>query len=86
MHSQAHRWAPSEPASPADALLTPQQTADYTGLAITTLQRQRTEGTGPKFVKLGKRRVAYRLADVQTWLEERVARSTADARSRGLAT
>ena len=65
-------------------LLTPRQAAAYTGLAITTLQRQRTEGTGPKFVKIGKRRVGYRLADLLNWLDARVTNSTADARSRGL--
>ena len=67
-----------------DELLTPRQTAAYTGLGLATLQRQRTEGTGPKFVKLGKRRIAYRVVDVRTWLQGRVAESTADARIRGL--
>jgi predicted DNA-binding transcriptional regulator AlpA len=85
MQSQAHPSAPPEPACPGSVLLTPQQTAAYTGLAIATLQRQRTEGTGPKFVKLGKRRVGYRLADLEAWLDGRVAESTADARVRGLA-
>ena len=68
-----------------DALLTPQQAAAYTGLAIATLQRQRSEGSGPRFVKLGRRRVGYRLADVRAWLDSRVASSTADARVRVLA-
>ncbi len=65
-------------------LLNPQQTAEYTGLTVPTLQRLRTEGTGPCFIKLGKRRVAYRLSDIRSWLDERVAASTADARDRGL--
>jgi predicted DNA-binding transcriptional regulator AlpA len=69
----------------ADQLLTPNQASAYIGLAVATLQRQRTEGTGPRFIKLGKRRVAYRTADLQAWIEGRVAASTADARVRGLA-
>jgi predicted DNA-binding transcriptional regulator AlpA len=67
------------------SLLTPDQAAAYMGLAVATLQRQRTEGTGPRFIKLGKRRVAYRAVDLQAWLDGRVADSTADARVRGLA-
>lgn len=69
-----------------DELLTPQQAAAYLGLQTATLQRQRTEGTGPPFVRVSKRRVAYRAADLRNWLETRVAQSTADARVRGLAT
>jgi len=80
MHAQH-----SQPATPAAQLLTPDQAAAYMGLAVATLQRQRTEGTGPRFIKLGKRRVAYREADLLAWLEGRVADSTADARVRGLA-
>jgi predicted DNA-binding transcriptional regulator AlpA len=67
-----------------DPILNPQQTADYIGSSVPTLQRFRTEGTGPRFIKLGKRRVAYRLSDIRSWLDERVAASTADARDRGL--
>lgn len=82
-HHFARSDAPDERAG--STLLTPRQAAAYTGLAIATLQRQRTEGTGPKFVKIGKRRVGYRLTDLLAWLDARVANSTADARVRGLA-
>lgn len=68
-----------------DDLLTPRQAAACLGLTYPTLQRQRTEGTGPKFIKVGKRRVAYRASDLQAWIQSRVANSTADARVRGLA-
>ena len=68
-----------------EALLTPNQAAATLGLAAATLQRHRTDGTGPKFIKLGKRRVAYRVVDLQAWVDGRVAGSTADARVRGLA-
>jgi hypothetical protein len=47
-------------------------------------QRYRSEGGGPKF-KIGKRRVGYRVSDLQAWLDARVAQSPADARARGLA-
>jgi predicted DNA-binding transcriptional regulator AlpA len=67
-----------------DDLLTPRQAAAYLRLSVATLQRHRTNGTGPKFLKLG-RKVAYRAVDLQLWIETRVAASTADARVRGLA-
>jgi predicted DNA-binding transcriptional regulator AlpA len=67
-----------------DVLLNPHQTAERLGLTEASLQRMRTEGRGPTFVKVGKRRVAYRATDIARWLEERIATSTADARQRGL--
>ena len=43
-----------------------------------TAQRWRTEGTGPAFVRLGKRRIVYRVADVEQWLAQRTFASRAD--------
>jgi hypothetical protein len=53
-----------------------------------TAQRWRACGGGPPFIRLGKRRVAYRVADVEGWLAQRtfsshaeeLARSAVDAR------
>jgi predicted DNA-binding transcriptional regulator AlpA len=50
-----------------------------------TLQRWRSEGGGPRFCKIGPRRIGYRIADLDKWVNDRVAESTADARVRGLA-
>ena len=47
-----------------------------------TLERWRTTGEGPTFVKLG-RRVAYRLSDLQGFVEGRTRQHTAD-RARAL--
>ncbi|MBL8845466.1 MAG: AlpA family phage regulatory protein [Hyphomicrobium zavarzinii] len=83
--TSAARVAAVVPLDPApDPILSPQQTAEYIGLTIPTLQRQRTDGTGPRFLKLGARKVGYRLSDIRSWLDERVAASTADARDKGL--
>jgi predicted DNA-binding transcriptional regulator AlpA len=68
----------------ADVLLNPHQAAEHLGLTEASLQRMRTEGRGPSFVKVGKRRIAYRSSDIARWVEERLATSTADARRRGL--
>lgn len=82
--SPARLTTSSDQPGAEDLLFTPDQAANYTGLTKPTLQRHRTNGTGPNFIKLGKRRIAYRLSDIKAWLDTRVAASTADARERGL--
>lgn len=47
------------------------------GLAPAILETLRSRGGGPPFVKLG-RRVVYRREDLDSWLEERVRKSTSD--------
>ena len=59
-------------------LLTQPETAEETRLSERTLERHRLAGTGPKFVRLG-RRVLYRLADVEEWIAENICRSTSEA-------
>lgn len=41
------------------------------GIRSRTAQRWRTTGDGPAFVRLGPRRVAYRLSDCEKWAAER---------------
>lgn len=45
-----------------------------------TLQRWRTEGSGPPYSLLGPRRIAYDLNEVEAWLRGRTVKSTAAAR------
>jgi predicted DNA-binding transcriptional regulator AlpA len=54
------------------------QAAGVLGLAPSTLAKLRLSGDGPVYCKLG-RRVVYRRADLEAWLESRVARDTSDA-------
>ena len=64
-------------------LLTPQEFAvDYCRrgperAALKWAARLRQDGTGPKFVKVG-RQVRYRLSDVLEWLEANTFSSTSD--------
>lgn len=51
-----------------------------------TAQRWRATGGGPPFVRLGRRRVVYRVADVERWLAERTFAHRADELVRQLAT
>jgi predicted DNA-binding transcriptional regulator AlpA len=62
----------------ASTLLTQVEAADFLRLSPRTLERQRTAGTGPKFVKAG-RRVLYRSAELEAWTEKRTFGSTAEA-------
>ena len=61
-----------------NGLLNERQVAKLTGRAVTTLQKDRVDGTGCAFVKLGKRMVRYRIEDVQEWIASNLRRSTSD--------
>lgn len=57
-------------------VLTEQEAAPQVGLAVSTLQKLRVNGGGPRFLKLG-RSVRYREEDLTEWLAARVVNSTA---------
>jgi predicted DNA-binding transcriptional regulator AlpA len=56
-----------------DRLLTEKELAPWLGVSLPTLQRMRSKGGGPRFIKLSLRRVAYRPSDVEAWLAARTA-------------
>jgi predicted DNA-binding transcriptional regulator AlpA len=58
-------------------LLTVTQVSEIIGRSVSTLEKDRLEGGGPPYVKMG-RLVRYRPADVRAWLSERVRRSTSE--------
>lgn len=49
--------------------------AKHLGLAVSTLEKMRVYGDGPRFVKLG-RSVRYRICDLEAYLAGRVVEST----------
>ncbi|HEY0113383.1 MAG TPA: helix-turn-helix domain-containing protein [Allosphingosinicella sp.] len=51
--------------------------ASQLGLSASTLNKWRTQGRGPRFVKLG-RTVCYRLSDLEAWLQDQVRSSTSE--------
>jgi len=51
-------------------LLTTEELAKLLGMATYTLHKYRTQGLGPKYVKLG-RLVRYNIDDVQEWINEK---------------
>ena len=50
-------------------LLTEQEVAGLLNIAVKTVQNWRWKGEGPRAVKLGKRAVRYRRADVEAFIE-----------------
>ena len=66
---------------PALVLLDQSRLAKLLGCSARTLERQRLEGTGIPFVRLGRNRlVRYRLIDVHQHLEHQRRTSTGDTR------
>ncbi len=47
-----------------------------------TAQRWRASGDGPRYVRMGKRRIIYRIEDIERWLAERTFAHRADELSR----
>lgn len=54
-----------------DQLLNEKQLAAWLGISLPSLQRQRSDGSGPPFVQLSERRIGYRKSEVERWLEAR---------------
>lgn len=52
-----------------ERLLSAKDVAEWTGLTVGHLAQLRYTGKGPCYVRLSSRRVAYRLEDVESWLE-----------------
>jgi len=68
-------------ASTPPSLLPSPQAAAWLGVQPQTLRKWRCQGKGPRFVRLGTGRqspAAYRLADLEAWVESRSFASTAE--------
>ena len=51
--------------------------AEYLGLSVSTLNKWRCYGEGPKFIKMG-RAIRYRLSDLDKYIESRQSSSTSE--------
>jgi predicted DNA-binding transcriptional regulator AlpA len=61
----------------SDLFLTEREFSEQFKVPARTAQRWRSTGDGPPFVRLGPRRVAYRLSDVERWAASRTYASRA---------
>lgn len=78
-HSGAATGNQPSAAARQEPFVIEQEAADFLKVSVRTLQRWRTEpptGGGPRFYKLGCKRVAYRLSDLSAWAERRAFEST----------
>lgn len=50
-----------------DELLTEPETARRLGCSVSGLRKWRTEGTGPRYIRIG-RLIRYQVADLDKWL------------------
>ena len=66
-----------------DGRMDPKNASTYCGLSVKTLAMKRCNGTGPKFVKLG--RIFYFREDLDAWLQRGRVVSTAQAQRVALA-
>jgi predicted DNA-binding transcriptional regulator AlpA len=67
--------------SEATVVLSERAAADALGISSRTLQRWRRTGeAGLPFVRLGRKRIAYRSADIDSWLAANVVSTTSAAR------
>ena len=49
-------------------LVTQEELAERSGVAVRTVERWRSTGEGPNFVRIGPRKVAYREEAIEAWL------------------
>lgn len=63
-------------------LLRIRDVCNVTGLSRSGVYEAMKEGTFPRSVRIARRAVAWRSAEINTWLESRPVSITADQRSR----
>ena len=61
-----------------DVLIRRADLPKYLPIAAQTAARWSCEGHGPKFLKIGKRIVAYRAGDLREWLKNQSSNNTAE--------
>ncbi len=76
-----YRLGDRTPSNP-EIYLTEEEFAGRYHLGRRTVQRWRQTGQGPPWVRLGARRVLYRLSDCEGWAAERTYRHRADELAR----
>lgn len=52
-------------------ILSEREVSNWLGVSEPTLFRHRRDGTGPKFIQLSERRIAYRRNAIEEWLRAR---------------
>ena len=53
-------------------IITEKAAAEFLSFSTVHLRRLRRLGLGPRYVHLGERRVGYRIADLEAWIQARL--------------
>ena len=61
-----------------DALIRRADLPRYLPISAQTAARWAVEGQGPRFLKVGRRLVAYRAGDLREWLQDQTRQNTVD--------
>lgn len=59
-----------------EPLASPGQVAKVLDTSVSNLAQMRYRGEGPKFVRVGRRKIMYRWSDVDQWIADSVHSST----------
>ena len=70
------RFPPGFGVDDGDLLLGDAEAAEFLRISLRSLQRLRQRGAGPPVIRIGRRRLVYRLADLQQWARERSSPAT----------
>jgi predicted DNA-binding transcriptional regulator AlpA len=62
-----------------DVLIRRADLPKYLPIAAQTAARWSCEGRGPRFIKVGRRLVAYRTGDLREWLQGQTRKNTIEA-------
>jgi len=57
-----------------DSLLTPEAAAARISIKPRKLADLRRQGQGPRYIRLGRKTIRYRQADLTRWLERRLSK------------
>lgn len=69
-----HNAPPADP----DALMPPQQAADFLGVSLRFLEKKRHQGDGPEYVRLSHKLVRYRRGSLIDYARARTFSSTSE--------
>lgn len=70
----------SKTLTPDQCLLTTREAAAHLRVSKSYLDKLRVYGGGPRFLRYGKRKILYRMSDLDLWASERRFTSTSEYR------
>lgn len=73
----SRRFSKGQPMTNPTPHMPPEKLAERLSVSLRTLERWRVNGDGPRFLRVGPRRVIYPVAEIESWESRRVYASRA---------